>query len=130
MADPGLHGGFEPTEPPTSLANGLHQAWQSAVAEMVMLVWADDSWDDESAATVTDWAVRELLPAPPAAVPVGVAGVLMRLSGRLLLGHALIKSTNVARPERANRALNAIAAALGMDDEEHEEVVADVIADA
>src|SRR5262249_44149600 len=89
MHDPGLHGGFEPTTPPTSMASRLHQSWCVAVAKFVMLVWADEQWTDDRARAVTTWAMRQLIPAAPTTIAPAVQGILLGLTPRFILSNAL-----------------------------------------
>lgn len=125
MRDPGLFGGLEPTSPPTTMANRVYQSWSAAVAEMLIDVWRDDAFTEESARALTRWAVSELLPSPPASMGTNGA-VFPTFRAKLVLSRAMIRSIHLADAARAHRALAAIANGLGLSREEYLRTVTEV----
>jgi hypothetical protein len=129
MRDPGLFSGFEPTMPPTSMASRLHHGWIEVVVQFVMNVWADETWPEAPARQVTNWATCQLLPSLPSTMAGPVQGAHARLEHRIIISMALIASSVVESPGRANAGLLAIAGALGIRERDLHETLADVIAE-
>lgn len=127
MRDPGLLAGLEPTEPPISMAVYLFQQWASRIGEFIVAVWQDDDFDVDAAATVTHWAIRELLPSIPRNCPPALAGVLAQKLPMVVLSGALVHPPGLAKLGRMNRALGEIARAFALSDERYTEIVADIL---
>lgn len=115
LRDPGLLGGFEPTNPPSTMALKFHQAVETAVGEFIGSIWADEAFREDRARTFTAWSLACLLPSPPA-----VMGPRVRMLGDL--GHPLFWSTfliriaraGVGRIDRVRRGVLVVSDALGM----------------
>jgi hypothetical protein len=129
LADPGLSSRFEPTEPPTSVAAQVRQAWCRSVVEFLMTIWGDEGWTVEAARRLTIWAVRQLLPSLAVTTVPQLQGALARLDHRLVLSLALIASSTVKDPSRAHAGLRVIAETLGVGDRAYGATAAAVIAD-
>ena len=65
MADVGMFGGVEPTEPKISMAAYFGMRWTNEVAEFISTVWNGIEFDDAQATALTLWALTEFLPSPP-----------------------------------------------------------------
>jgi hypothetical protein len=129
LADPGLSSRFEPTEPPTSVAAQVRQAWCRSVVEFVMTIWGDEGWKAEAARRLTTWAVRQLLPSLPATTVPQLQGVQARLDHNLVLSLAFIASSTAKDSSRAHAGLRVIAETLGVEDRVYGATAAAVIAD-
>jgi tetratricopeptide (TPR) repeat protein len=127
MQDPGLFSGFEPTNPPTTMATRLFYKWATVASELVMDLWSDEAVAEERAETITRWAVRELLPSPPRTMAFPAAEVLASLLPRIVLGHALLYSGKLTDHRRANKGLLCIATAMGVTQLEYCKVLTETI---
>jgi len=126
MRDPGLFGGPEPTEPPIPIAFRYFQDWLTVIAEFVTGVWLDDDFTQDRALELTNWAMTELVPTLPSVLR-QIMGPIAEISAVTVLSHAMHRLCVIDDYERANRALRAIAHALGLDDEDFVRLAADVI---
>jgi tetratricopeptide (TPR) repeat protein len=126
MRDPGLFAGFEPTEPPVTLANRLFHRWSAVIAEFIMNVWADTRFSDEHAEQLTHWAVREMLPSPPKTMGPN-ALVIVTAQHKIVMNNAMLRSCQMQDVSRAHRGVRTIAAALGMSADEYFVAVSEVI---
>lgn len=126
MRDPGLFGGTEAVEPPISMAGLFFLRWAAHIGEFLVNVWADPSWDEAHARSLTEWAMTELLPSPPRALS-GPGTAIATLGGKMAMRRALIRACQVKDTARGNSALRAIAQGLGMTETELLAVVAEGI---
>jgi hypothetical protein len=116
LRDPGLFGGFEPTDPPSTIAMKLYQAIEAAVGEFVGALWSDETITEERAQLFTQWGLAYLLPSPPAVMEprVRVLGSLGHTLFWSSLLMRLARSTRVGSLDRARRGVIVVGEALGM----------------
>lgn len=115
LRDPGLFGGLEPTDPPSTIAMRFHQAVETAVGEFIGSIWADEAFPEDRARSFTAWSLAYLLPSPPA-----VMEPRIRMLGDL--GHPLfwftflirIARSGVGGIDRVRRGVLVVGDALGM----------------
>jgi hypothetical protein len=128
MRDPGLFAGDEATDPPLPMAIKLYQAWAVNIAEFLVDIWIDDiSYTEADAKQLTEWAIAELLPSPPRNAHDRLQASTAVVTARAVLGRAMIRSASAANVDRANSALQAIASAIYLSEEEYLEIVTGVI---
>lgn len=125
MRDPGLFSGIERTDSPTSVATRFFQAWVLTLAEFIANVWLEGDFSEAQAKTVTEWVVRECLPSPPRNLG-RRARVVADMTRRIVFSHVLLQ---VCRGDvkLSNRAMQAVAAALGYNATEYLRATADTI---
>jgi hypothetical protein len=126
MRDAGLFSGFEPTDPPTTIAVRLFRTWITNAAEFIMDVWADERFSDECARKLTEWAIQEFLPSPPRGMQ-PINPMVGSLSTEMALTHAMLRSCRLSDVSRAHAGLRAIAAAFGMSELVYVKKVTEVI---
>ncbi len=127
MRDEGLFGGLEASNPPVSIAMRLYQTWTQNIVQFIMDVWMDETVDEKSAEEITTWAITEFLPSPPRVADVRLQYTLASLTPRIAITWALLRSSEGTCLERINRALRAISSALGLNDKEYFDIVAEVV---
>lgn len=127
MRDPGLFAGPEKTECGDSMAMRSFITWISAIAEFLVLVWADETFSEDAATRLTTWVARELLPS----IPTGVRGSSKYKASihtaNLFVGHALIKAGMQAGEPRLAEAMKAIRIALRLDTDEYCKIVTETL---
>ena len=127
MRDLGLPSGFEPVEPPATIANSFYREWCLTVADFIVSMWDDnDTFDDDYVMKFTEWSISELLPSPPKNMQM-FSYTMSSLTKHIVLIHALIRSGSMRSSERANQALLAISNSFGMTEGEYLRAVAEVI---
>lgn len=116
LRDPGLFGGFEKTDPPSTVAMKFHHAIEIAVGEFLGALWCDESVPEDRVMSFTQWGLTHLLPSPPAVIEprfrfVGDLGMPMFWSSFLI---RLTLSPRCGLSERARRAVKVVGESLGM----------------
>lgn len=129
MRDAGLFGGPEKTALKDSMATRLYLTWVTTVADFLVEVWNDESFTDDSAKTLTDWAIHELLPSPPRVSQGQVRVRLSAFTSRRLISQALIVSTAFPHSERSADGVKAIKEALALTDDEYLRIVTEILDD-
>lgn len=129
LRDPGLFGGFEPTDPPSTIAMKFHQAIEIAVGEFLGALWCDESVPEDRAMSFTQWGLTHLLPSPPAVMEprfrfVGDLGMPMFWSSFLV---RLALSSRSGLFERARRGVEVVGESLGMPAHEVIRVITETI---
>lgn len=117
LRDPGLFAGFEPTDPPTSIASKLHQAIEVAVGDFLGELWRDGAVPEQVAELLTKWCAANLLPSPPVTMEPGVR-ILSELRYPLLISTFLVRLARAADTERARRGAECLRRALGFKAQE------------
>jgi tetratricopeptide (TPR) repeat protein len=119
MRDPGLLGGKEPTDPPMSIAERLFMQWTASVAEFLVDVWSDPGWSEDRLRDLTEWAVKEMFPSAPPSTQLPGGRTIADIWMRLVLSRVLIRSCELEDAARANKAVRAVADALGVSEREY-----------
>jgi len=127
MRDPGLFGGIEKCEPPSSMAIRLFHVWVDIIVDFVMSLWADAEFSDDCARQYTCWAMSELLPAPPLSCPADVHARAGQMIPTMVLSHAIISSHTRDDSARVNAGLRAMAEALNLKREEYLKIAVGVL---
>jgi tetratricopeptide (TPR) repeat protein len=127
MRDPGLFVGPELTDPPLPMAVALYQAWVGNIAEFIVDFWQDETYTDDMARQLTNWALTELLPSPPRWLHEGLQGSTGIVTSRAVFGRAMVCTATAKDVDRANRALRAIGDAFHVDEAEYLRLVTGVI---
>jgi hypothetical protein len=127
MRDLGLFGGFEPSQPPVSMAVRLYTSWVQNIAEFVIAQWSDVNVSEKSAEEFTNWVATEMLPSPPRILDCRLQANAALLTARAAIGMALVKGSTRPNPERVNRGLRALSSAIGVDEQEYLRIVTGVI---
>ena len=123
MRDPGLFVGFEKTEPPTTIANHLFLEWTHVITDFVMDCWSDESYSEDRASRLTQWAMSEFLPSPPSTLFWRAQRALSSYLPNVVFARAMIKSIMMPTKGRANKALVSIANSLGIDQDTYTDLV-------
>ena len=126
MRDLGLFGGPEPTEPPTPIAYRYYQDWLQTIAEFVAAIWLDREVSDERAASLTRWAMTELVPTVPAVLGAWI-GRIADVSAFAVLHFAMVRLCHTPDYSRANVALRGVAEGLGLSNDDFVRIAADII---
>ena len=127
MRDPGLFGGFEPTEPPVTIGQRLCLRWAWVLSDFIMSIWADEQYSDANAQQLTEWCLKECLPSPPRTMgELGAEAVMQRIANSVL-SCALLGSYKIQNVKRANKGLVVIADALALDQLEYCRISTEVI---
>ena len=126
LRDHGLFAGFEPTDPPVTMAGKYFQAWGAVTADFIMTIWGDDTFPTDSAKVLTEWAIAELLPSSPRSMGPN-ARLIVGLLPKIVLAQAFIRSASIRDPQRANQGLKSIAKGLGITDREYFRQFAEVV---
>jgi len=126
MADPGVLIGFEPTDPPISIAARLFLSLTAVVIEFLIDVWTDSRFSEESARTLTRWALTEMLPSPPRKMRIQGSSIAS-LSKRLVVSRALIRGCTKRDVERASTGIAAIAEGMEIPEDEFWRIASEVI---
>ena len=112
--DPGLFGGLENSNPPTSMSMKFYMTSESAIGEFVGSLWTDVAVPEEKAAAVTAWATSVLLPSPPlSAEP--LARALADARHSLFLTHFILTLIGGPDVERGRRGLKVVAEQIGLN---------------
>jgi tetratricopeptide (TPR) repeat protein len=127
MRDTGLFGGPENTEMKDSMAMRIYLTWVSAIAEFLVLVWADEGFTPECATRLTEWSCRELLPSCPRVVDGQMKVRVSEMTPRLFLSHALIKTANHYGEPRMAECMKAMQQALRLSDDEYIRTVTEIL---
>lgn len=116
LRDPGLFGGMEPTDPPSTIALRYYQAIEHEVGAFIGALWRDEQIAADSAYAFTTWSLTHLLPSPPASMEPMMRNVAD-------FGHPLFWSSLLFRlaqlpivdsSERAKNAVHVVAECLGI----------------
>lgn len=129
MRDPGLFGGPENTALGDSMAMRTYLTWSSAIAEFLVIVWADRSFTQESATRLTAWSCAELLPSCPMVVDGRMKVRISDLTLRLFLSHVLVKTANRTKEPRMADAMRAIKDSMRLTDDQYQRVVMEILHD-
>lgn len=114
MRDPGLFSGFEKTDQLDTMASRLFTTMLTLVVESLVAIWQDDTFSDEAAKQITEWAIRELVPSHPKTL--GMRGrSALEVIPKAILGQFLIQAPLIQNAQRANLAVRTVAVALDME---------------
>ncbi|MBA4148880.1 MAG: hypothetical protein H0X66_12260 [Verrucomicrobia bacterium] len=127
MRDAGLIAGFEPTDPPASVAVRSFLQWVNTIAQFLVHVGNDVEISEEKADAITTWAIHELLPSPPKMVGQLLAEAISAMHPRSVISQALICLLYSNDHERGNKTLRRIARNLGLSEQDYSRFLAEVI---
>lgn len=127
MRDAGLFGGAENTDLKDSMALRLYLFWVDLIADWLVEIWSDKSFEENTAVKFTGWAIQECLPSQPAVLDAKVKVKVASMTSRILISHMLFKSNHAANRERTSSAMKALQAALKLSDEEYQKIVLDIL---
>lgn len=116
LRDPGLFGGLEPTDPPSTIAVKFHQAVETAVGEFIGALWSDEAITEERARLFTQWSLSYLLPSPPAVMEprIRILGALGLPLFWFSLLMRLVRSSRAGTLDRTRRGLMIVGEAIGV----------------
>lgn len=126
LRDDGLPADFPPNSPMQAYGYSYFKEWIAGISELIKLVWADSSFSDGAAGSLTEWAVAEFLPSPPRSMGT-VAVVASNLLPVALLSDAFVRFVSIADQRRAHTALTIIAKACGISPIEYARMLAEVV---
>ena len=126
MRDLGLFSGLEPTEPPTTVATKLFDAWVTIIAKFTMNVWEDANYTDDEARAVTSWACSEFFPSPPKSHRQNTH-LFLELFPRILLSQVMLEAVTAENSDRAGNCLMAIKDGLNLDDARYQQFIVEII---
>ena len=129
MRDPGLFGGPKNTALGDSMAMRAYLTWSSTIAEFLVMVWADESFTQESATCLTTWSCDELLPSCPMVADGRMKVRISDLTLRLFLSHVLVKTANRTKVPRMADAMRAVKDALRLTDDQYQRIVMEILND-
>lgn len=114
LRDPGLFGGPERTDPPSTIALKFYQAVEAAVGEFVAGLWADRSIPEDRARSFTAWGLHYLLPSPPTAMEprIRMIGDFKHSLFFVAFFQKLVFAEDI---DRARRGVAVVGETLGMD---------------
>ena len=118
MLDVGLFGGNENVTPPRSMALELYAYWTKIVARFVNQLWTDDSVTDQTAESITRWAIDNLLPTVPAVIRADVQIALADNQAKLVLVHILSDRGANPNTSRSGKLMSILQEALQMPQSE------------
>lgn len=129
LRDPGLFGGFELTEPPSTIALKFKKAIDFTVGEFIGTLWRDETIAEDRVIEFTQWGLTHLLPSPPAVLEprirfVGDLGMRIFWTSFLI---RLTLSPGSALSERARRGVRVVGESLGMPSKEVIRVITETI---
>jgi len=127
MRDPGLFAGRERTIPGSSVAFRLYSEWLRVIAAFLIDVWIDEAFPEAAKATLTRWAVSELVPSPPQNVHAFFRRRMAEITPQALLGTALSMAIRATDEALINRALVQIAHCLGLTEEDYVRLVGETV---
>ena len=130
MADPGLLGGFERTNPPVSMAQRLYQTWCSTISEFLLGALVDPAFGDDALRVLTEWSLTEMLPSLPHSMPENFRTILANLTPRIVIGRAAIAAATAEDRDKLNLLLRHVAEVLGVDDAEYRAIISGAIDEA
>jgi len=113
LRDPGLFGGFEATDPPTTMAGKLHQQIEMTVGDFVGELWRDSGTTEALAEMYTKWSVANLLPSPPTSMEPSIR-IMSGLRYPLFVSIFLSRIARTANTERSRRGAECLRKALGL----------------
>jgi len=129
MRDAGLFGGPEKTALKDSMATRLYLTWVTTVVDFLVEVWNDEAFTDDSAKTLTDWAIHEFLPSPPRVSSGQDRARISAFTARQLIAQALIAATALDQDGRSADRIKAIKEALALSDDEYLRIVTEILDD-
>lgn len=121
--DLGLLCGPEPTEPPVPIGLRYFQEVVASIGQFLMRVWHDGRFNERAATALTHWVASELIPPPPRPLPYSAYVVASTATSRSVLLSAMTDPLTFRDVPRSNRALVAIAGALGIHQDEYDETI-------
>lgn len=117
LRDPGLFGGMESTQPPTTMALKYYQAVETTVGELLAGLWMDREIPEDRARQLTSWALHYLLPDAPRVMEPRVR-ILGGMKHSLLLVSFFQRLVFAEDTERARRGVTVVGQLLAIDPSE------------
>jgi tetratricopeptide (TPR) repeat protein len=129
MRDPGLFGGAEKTVLGESMAARCYLSWVTAIAEFLILVWADEAFTAEAATRLTEWSARELLPSVPRVLDGRMKVRMSSITPRIFLSHAFVRTVAQSGNPRMADGMKALKEALRLNDDEYTQIAMGMLND-
>jgi hypothetical protein len=126
MSDPGLFGGLEQSEPPTSMALKLYMTWTATLGEFLADVWLDDTFSDERSEGLTLWTAHAMLPQIPNTIPQELQSRLAQVLKDTPIVNALLGAIGHAPGDRMARQLELLRSELGVPKWRFDSLVAQI----
>jgi len=117
LRDPGLFGGMEPTQPPTTMALKYYQAIEATIGELLAGLWMDRDIPEDRARQFTSWALHYLLPDAPRVMEPRIR-ILGGMRHSLLLVSFFQRLVFAEDTERARRGVDVVGEWLALDPSE------------
>lgn len=119
LSDPGLHCGFEQSEPPMPMALKFVTSWVDSITSFLADVWKDEQFSDDIAVDLTRWVAQELIPSCPRGLWWHAVGLnLARFMSNSTIQLAMVRFPFVRDIRRANLGLRTLAQSLGFSEDQ------------
>ncbi|HCE46910.1 MAG TPA: hypothetical protein DET40_25465 [Lentisphaeria bacterium] len=128
MRDAGLFSGRE-TEYGESMSVRFFLACLTSVAEFLVLIWADDKFEDKTATSLTEWCVREMIPSLPYGISAPEKTKLGAFTNRLFLSHVLLKTGSQFGKIRIADGMKTIKETLRISNDEYTQIITQILND-